>query len=292
MLTKFSLLECIKILIGLNLSKKENKDIKIQLYLYFGILVEIFLCLILFLDALTYYFIKFNILKEINIVFFGIKLFLLTSFYLSATLIINNFLAKKIANLNSDSIKYLNFEGSYIIYCLLNKIKINKIISLNKVINNILFIFYFSFSFLPFLKLTEIELFKQLSWLAIFLILKIFLFDIIGSIFSYFNIFKKTDKLKINAELSNYINRLVLYIFIFFYIFLLLIIDYFWIFYNASGDWNSLILLYAAYCSIPLFYLINLITIIVVYRKEKSKLKYLLSFIPLFFFPLKSFKSF
>ncbi|MDC8927074.1 hypothetical protein PR254_01235, partial [Metamycoplasma hyosynoviae] len=105
----------------------------------------------------------------------------------------------------------------------------------------------------------------------------------------YAKIFETNPKCKLNSTIGNFVSALWIYIYFWFYGTLFVLFNYLTIYFSVS-KMSFVSLIYASLFTLPFFYFAKIISLLVLYRKEQSKLKYLFIFLPLFIFPLPSIK--
>ncbi|MDI3048173.1 hypothetical protein QJ130_02680 [Metamycoplasma hyosynoviae] len=263
MYSNLSTFDNFSILLELNRNKELRKKTKPQ-GLFFLNIVNVFIFFGILLFNIIYYY---TITKKASSddfsknskVFLLIKLTILFVFYLFNTFLIGTLLHKKLDLLKEENIEYLNSKGYYLIYCYLNNTKINRINFLNRIFNTTIWIYYLSMEVMAF---SSAKLYADniriANTFAIIFLVKLFV---------------------------NFVSALWIYIYFWFYGTLFVLFNYLTIYFSVN-IMSFVSLIYATLFTLPFFYFAKVVALLVLYRKEQSKLKYLFIFLPLFIFPL------
>ncbi|MDC8919383.1 hypothetical protein PR244_03415 [Metamycoplasma hyosynoviae] len=293
MYSNLSTFDNFSILLELNRNKELRKKTKPQ-GLFFLNIVNVFIFFGILLFNIIYYY---TITKKASSddfsknskVFLLIKLTILFVFYLFKTFLIGTLLHKKLDYLKEENIEYLNSKGYYLIYCYLNNKKINRINFLNKIFNTIIWIYYLSMEIMAFSSAKlHTDNIRIANTFAIIFLVKLFV-NFVSPFILYAKIFETNPKYKLNSTIGNFVSALWIYIYFWFYGTLFVLFNYLTIYFSVS-KMSFVSLIYATLFTLPFFYFAKVVALLVLYRKEQSKLKYLFIFLPLFIFPLPSVK--
>ncbi|AXE60552.1 hypothetical protein DA803_00350 [[Mycoplasma] phocae] len=290
MTPNFTVADNFKILFRLSRSENWKKDVTIKVFLAINIISIISFIGILISDIIFY------LSTQLNIDAFTwqllIKILLVFSIFMFNKFQVNRILAKKLNRCTNQDFSYCNCEGYYLINRYINKQKLSRSYVINKILNMLLISAYLFLSVIPFIWRQNLsgDLLSIVYNYSIVFLSKLLIIDLLCSYIININIFGKESKYKINAELGNFINYLYIFIYLVFFGSILLLISYFAAF-NQYSIFGIVSLEYATLFTIPIFYIGKFITVLIVMRKEKSKIKYLHAFIPIFVFPEKSIKE-
>ncbi|WP_373436444.1 hypothetical protein [Metamycoplasma equirhinis] len=272
--------------LNLSLHKiNKPKDKKLITLAIFNALIIFFTFVILLADIILF---ASKALAAENIKIYSAAKFLaLFIFTVTVNFVMKSCYYKKISSLESNTIEYQNSKGFYILYVLLNNKKMKVTHYLNRIFDFCLWTLYIALSaIIGYIKpnVANEWLILPSPLFASLILFKGFFVDLIASYVVYLNVFKKISNIKINSEIGNFINLLFVTIFVLFYGTIYLLFAYL-IANHKMSDWSILSLRYAVLFTIPVFYAFKFIFALIFYRKEKSKVKYLFAFLPLFVFP-------
>ncbi|QJG66243.1 hypothetical protein HGG64_00745 [Mycoplasma phocoeninasale] len=287
--TNFTVFDNTKILLRLSRSENWKKDITIKALLGFNIISVLSFIGILISDIVIFY--GFDAKEAINIFTWQllVKILLVFSIFMFNKFQVNRILSKKLMSCTNQDFSYCNCEGYYLVNRFINNQKLSRSYRLNKIFNLLLTISYLFVAIIPFIFRQQVfnDLERSATIFSIIYLVKLFLVDLICAYVINSNIFGKKNKFKVDAELGNFINYLYLFIYFIFYGSLWLFISYLTAF-NILNGFSLISLYYAAVFTIPFFYVAKVINTLVLLRKDLSKTKYLLAFMPLFVLPEKS----
>ncbi|RMA79083.1 hypothetical protein JN00_0132 [Metamycoplasma subdolum] len=288
----FSTLENFKVLIALNSDKELRSKVKTKTLFVFNILsilifTSLFLCDIILYNKHIEFFDSYD--KEYNVtqsIFLGIKLSIFILLYLFNRFITNLVLTKELNKLKDEEIIYKSSEGHYLIYSFLNNKKVNKITLTHHIFDTILILSYLAFSVAPFFKYASFEYGKRIWVFSIIMLLKYIVFDFIWSFVLYAKYFKDDNTSDINHEIGSLANYLVFAITLSIGALIWTTMQYFVVVLGA----DFLVEFYGLLSIAPLFvicYFIKLVTLFIVFRNVKSKIKYYYIFMLFAIYPMQ-----
>lgn len=224
---------------------------------------------------------------------FLIKLLFLLTLSLIYAFIIKPSVAKVIKNYledlekNKDNYNFKNCETDYIFYSLVNNKSINGYLRSGWIINWVYLLGYILLGVFIAYKI-NLAVFIIIYMYCITMLIKFAIIDFAFSKLIYRNVFKNKEK-KFNTDVANSVNYITANLATIMFLLLFLpwanltsigpkILAYPGIFINSEISTGIIL-----FTIIPLFYLVKVIALLVLYAKEKNNYKYLAIFLPAFY---------
>ncbi|RMA79085.1 hypothetical protein JN00_0134 [Metamycoplasma subdolum] len=292
MTRQFSMLDNFKILNTLNLDKNLKTKVNVKKILALNILSILMMFTILISDIVWY--VTWNLKSPSKIedidyfrhygVFLGIKLLELIILFLANRFLISDLLIKEIMKLKNEDFEYTNSKGGYLIYTILNDQKINRIDLANNVWNTFIWIVYLYLTFCPFMwhhGYSPVIDDKRMLVYVVLILIKFILIDILFSCSIYSMYFESKESKEFDSEKALFISHLLKTIYFIGYMLAWIVLDHLTNFAFITGN-ELYMLAFSILGTFPAFCLIRFISVLAVYRKEKSGLKYFFAFMPIF----------